>query len=147
MTTFKKVILGGISQNLCRHASRTVLWSEYLSIPTNSEIFVMLNSGIIPLSSCIVSPYIWGNIWASSTPMLVCKNICLRLYGSIQASGHYSTGIKYCRSCEYYLITLELFCKCCGGRLRANPAAREYREKVRAKRKLIPVVWCQACYG
>jgi hypothetical protein len=41
---------------------------------------------------------------------------------------------------DYYLITLELFCKCCGGRLRANPAAREYREKVRAKRKLIPVV-------
>ena len=71
---------------------------------------------------------------------MVCRNICLRLYGSILASGHYSTGVKYCRRCEYYLITLELFCKCCGSRLRANPAAREYREKVGAKRNLIAAV-------
>ena len=30
-----------------------------------------------------------------------------------------------------------LFCECCGMRLRASPANREFKEKVRAKKKLI----------
>ena len=50
---------------------------------------------------------------------------------------HYSVGKKYCR-CECYFVTERLFCECCGMQLRASPANREYKEKVRAKRKLIP---------
>jgi hypothetical protein len=37
-------------------------------------------------------------------------------------------------------MTQDMFCKCCAMQLRANPAARKYREKVRAKRKLVAVV-------
>jgi hypothetical protein len=69
---------------------------------------------------------------------MVCRNICQRLYTSTQISGHYSAGAKYCQRCEYYLITTELFCECCGMRLRGNPAARIYKEKFRAKKKLTP---------
>jgi hypothetical protein len=65
---------------------------------------------------------------------MVCRNICTRLYTSTQTSGHYSAGAKYCRRCEYYLITTELFCECCGMHLRGSPASREYKEKVRAKK-------------
>jgi hypothetical protein len=43
-------------------------------------------------------------------------------------------GGKYCRRCEYYFVTTELFCKCCGMRLRGSPSGREYKEKVRAKK-------------
>jgi hypothetical protein len=32
-------------------------------------------------------------------------------------------------------LTSELFCECCGMRLRASPANREYKEKVRAIKK------------
>jgi hypothetical protein len=46
-------------------------------------------------------------------------------------------GGKYCRRCEYYFVTTELFCKCCGMRLRGSPSGRKYKEKVRAKKKLI----------
>jgi hypothetical protein len=52
----------------------------------------------------------------------------------------YRSGGKYCRSCEYYFFTERLFCECCGMRLRANPhRGRVYKEKVRAKKKLIAV--------
>jgi hypothetical protein len=47
----------------------------------------------------------------------------------------YRAGGKYCRRCEYYFFTERLFCECCGMRLRASPANREFKEKVRAKKK------------
>jgi hypothetical protein len=43
------------------------------------------------------------------------------------------------RRCEYYFLTERLFCECCGMRLRASPANREYKEKVRAKKRLVDV--------
>jgi hypothetical protein len=46
------------------------------------------------------------------------------------------SGGKYCRRCEYYFFT-DRFCECCGMQLRASPPARVYKEKVRAKKKLI----------
>jgi hypothetical protein len=52
---------------------------------------------------------------------------------------HYSVGKKYCRRCDYYFVTTELFCKCCGMQLRGSPAGRVYKEKVRAKKKQIAV--------
>ncbi len=74
---------------------------------------------------------------------MVCRNICLRSYSKmVVGQSHYSVGKKYCRRCECYFITERMFCECCGMRLRGSPAAREYKEKVRAKRKLITsVVW------
>jgi hypothetical protein len=70
---------------------------------------------------------------------MVCRNICLRLYACAQAGSHYMAGGKYCRRCECYLITQEMFCECCGLRLRTSLARRVYKEKIRAKRKLFAV--------
>ena len=50
---------------------------------------------------------------------------------------HYTAGGKYSRRCEYFFVTSNLFCECCGMRLSASPAAGVYKEKVRAKKKLI----------
>jgi hypothetical protein len=58
----------------------------------------------------------------------------------VVGQSHYSVGKKYCRRCEYYIITEKMFCKCCGIQLRASSAAREYKEKVRAKKKFSAVV-------
>ena len=52
---------------------------------------------------------------------------------------NYISGGKYCRRCEYYFFTERLFCECYGMRLRASPANKVYKEKVRSKRKLIAV--------
>ena len=49
-------------------------------------------------------------------------------------------GGKSYRRCEYPFFTERLFFECCGMRLRASPANREYKEKVRAKKKLIAAV-------
>ena len=51
----------------------------------------------------------------------------------------YLAGGKNCRRCEYYFFTERLFCECCGMRLRASPANREYKEKVRAKKRSVIV--------
>ena len=72
---------------------------------------------------------------------MVCRNICLRLYASTQASGsHYTAGGKYCRRCECYFVTIDVFCKCCGMQLGASPMRRVSKEKFRAKKKLIAVL-------
>jgi hypothetical protein len=55
---------------------------------------------------------------------------------------HYTAGGKYCRRCEYVFVTQNLFCECCGMRLRASPTAGLYKEKVRAKKKLTAVADC-----
>src|SRR5918994_684734 len=87
----------------------------------------------LPLSKLISTPSILATSASHLDSPLVCRNICLRLYVSTQASGsHYMAGGKYCRRCECYLITQEMFCECCGMRLRASSSARAYKEKVRA---------------
>jgi hypothetical protein len=72
---------------------------------------------------------------------MACRNICLRSYSKmVVGQSHYSAGKKYCRRCECYFITLQMFCECCGMQLRASPhCGRVYKEKVRAKKKLVAV--------
>jgi hypothetical protein len=53
----------------------------------------------------------------------------------VVGQSHYSVGKKYCRRCECYFITERMFCECCGMQLRASPAGRVYKEKVRATKK------------
>src|ERR687898_805513 len=72
---------------------------------------------------------------------MVCRNICLRIYSKIVVGqSHYSVGKKYCRRCECYFTTKSIFCQCCGMQLRATPAEREFKEKMRAKKKPITVL-------
>jgi hypothetical protein len=40
-----------------------------------------------------------------------------------------------------------IFCQCCGMQLRATPAEREYKEKMRAKKKPITVYNDDDCLG
>jgi hypothetical protein len=65
---------------------------------------------------------------------MVCQNIFQRLYATTQTSGRYSAGAKYRRQFEYYLITTELFCDYLWYAAKRKSIAREYKEKVRAKK-------------
>jgi hypothetical protein len=56
------------------------------------------------------------------------------------SGSHYSNGGIYCGRCECYFVTERRFCECCGMQLRASPAGRAYKEKVRAKKKPVAVV-------
>src|SRR5215216_5083035 len=67
---------------------------------------------------------------------MVCRNICLKTYSKIiVGQSHYSLGKKYCRRCECYFITQNIFCECCGMQLRGTPAERECKEKLNRKIK------------
>ena len=90
----------------------------------------------LSLSISVFITYIARSIWAQLDSPLVCRNICLR-YPRIQVG--YLAGGKYCRRCEYYFFTDRLFCECCGMRLRGSPTNREYKDRVRAKKKLMAV--------
>jgi hypothetical protein len=68
---------------------------------------------------------------------MVCRNICERIYSKIVVGeSYYLVGKKYCRRCECYFITKEIFCKCCGMQLRATPAEGELKEKLNKKIKM-----------
>ena len=71
---------------------------------------------------------------------MVCGNICERIYSKIVVGEpHYLAGKKYCRRCECYFITKNIFCECCGMQLRVTPAEREFKEKMRANSKKKPI--------
>jgi hypothetical protein len=53
----------------------------------------------------------------------------------VVGESHYSVGKKYCRRCECYFITKNIFCQCCGMQLRSSPTEKEYKEKLNMKRK------------
>src|SRR5215207_7049870 len=38
---------------------------------------------------------------------------------------------------HHHFITKNIFCECCGMQIRGTPAEREFKEKMRAKKKLI----------
>jgi hypothetical protein len=56
----------------------------------------------------------------------------------VVGQSHYSVGKRYCRRCEYYFVTTNVFCECCGMHLRASPAAGEYTGKKSEPYKSIP---------
>ena len=62
--------------------------------------------------------------------------ICERIYSKIVVGeSHYFVGKKYCRRCECYFITKNIFCECCGMQLRATPTEKELKEKLNRKKK------------
>jgi rRNA maturation endonuclease Nob1 len=66
-----------------------------------------------------------------------------KIYSKIVVGeSHYFVGKKYCRRCEYYFITKNIFCQCCGMQLRGTPTERELKEKIRdnSRKKPITVV-------
>ena|SRR5215216_2786472 len=62
-----------------------------------------------------------------------CKERCYEL--SVKASGGnyslYALGYRYCGCCQYYFDTRQVFCPCCGRKLRSKPTAqaRYYKYK------------------
>ncbi len=61
-----------------------------------------------------------------------CKGICTRYKAQKPVgAGRYSSGQKRCQICEIFMKTDELWCPCCGYRLRSKPRNRKYKERLR----------------
>jgi uncharacterized Zn finger protein (UPF0148 family) len=60
-----------------------------------------------------------------------CKGICIRH----KASGRYANGHKRCQTCDLFVEWDEVFCPCCGSRLRIGPRNIKDKAKLRIKQK------------
>ena len=62
-----------------------------------------------------------------------CNGVCVRYKAKKPASGgRYENGQKRCQVCEVFLKTDEMWCPCCGLRLRSKPRNSKYKAKLRA---------------
>jgi uncharacterized Zn finger protein (UPF0148 family) len=60
-----------------------------------------------------------------------CKGICIHH----KASGRYANGHKRCQTCDLFVEWDEVFCPCCGSRLRIGPRNIKDKAKLRIKQK------------
>jgi hypothetical protein len=62
--------------------------------------------------------------------LMTCKGICFRHRASKPiGSGRYSSGQKRCQVCEIFIKWDELWCPCCGYRLRTKPRNSAFKER------------------
>lgn len=63
---------------------------------------------------------------------MTCKGICVRYKASKPTGiGRYASGQKRCQICEIYLRWSEIYCPCCGYKLRTKPRNLKYKAKLR----------------
>lgn len=68
--------------------------------------------------------------------LMTCKGICLRHRASKPiGSGRYSSGQKRCQVCEIFIKWDELWCPCCGYRLRTKRLNSLFKKKFGITRK------------
>ncbi len=68
---------------------------------------------------------------------MTCKGICIRHKAPRPVIGdRYSTGQKRCQVCEIFIKWDGLWCPCCNYRLRMKPRNMDYRDKLRARKKI-----------
>jgi predicted amidophosphoribosyltransferase len=68
---------------------------------------------------------------------MACKGICVRHKAMKPVGiGRYSTGQKRCQICEIFLKWDELWCPCCGYRLRTRPRNLKYKTKLQASKEI-----------
>ena len=59
--------------------------------------------------------------------MNICKNLCLVLKAKRNTKeGMYETGHRYCTECDAFFKTYEVFCLCCGMRMRTKGRNKPY---------------------
>jgi hypothetical protein len=64
--------------------------------------------------------------------VMVCRNLCERLYSKIIfGKSHYDGGKKFCRRCEIYCCHDGIFCPCCAMTLRMSPTNKRDKERLR----------------
>ena len=61
-----------------------------------------------------------------------CKGICTRYKATKPVgAGRYASGQKRCQICEVFMKTDEMWCPCCGYRLRSKPRNKKYKIRLR----------------
>ena len=66
-----------------------------------------------------------------------CKGICVRYKANRPRSGmRYESGQKRCQTCEIFMIWQDLWCPCCGYRLRIGPKNSKNKSMLRRERKI-----------
>ena len=88
--------------------------------------------GVIKLSMRDIEP-----VGSSSVPKGVssgsgCKGVCNRYRAPKPVgAGRYASGQKRCQICEVFMKTDEMWCPCCGYRLRSKPRNKKYKLRLR----------------
>jgi len=58
-----------------------------------------------------------------------CKGICTRYKKNTGSpGGRYAKGLKRCQICEVFIEWKDLWCPCCGYRLRTKPRSSKYKK-------------------
>jgi hypothetical protein len=75
-----------------------------------------------------------NKIWDNE--FMTCKGICLR-HRAPKPNGHgrYSSGQKRCQVCEIFIKWDELWCPCCGFRLRTKPRNSAFKGRFAIRTK------------
>jgi len=72
---------------------------------------------------------------------MTCKGICIRHKADKPiGAGRYESGQKRCQVCDVYMNWGDLWCPCCGYRLRTKPRNLKYKAKLREARGIDPQV-------
>jgi hypothetical protein len=67
---------------------------------------------------------------------MTCKGICIRHKAQKPvSSGRYATGQKRCQVCEIFIRWDEMWCPCCGYRVRTRPRSSKFKQRLRAIKK------------
>ena len=65
-----------------------------------------------------------------------CKGICVRYKACRPRSGmRYESGQKRCQTCEIFISWQDLWCPCCGYRLRIGPRTRKSKSMLRREER------------
>jgi predicted amidophosphoribosyltransferase len=66
-----------------------------------------------------------------------CKGICIRHKAQKPVgSGRYATGQKRCQQCNIFIKWDELWCPCCGYRLRTRPRHFKHKAQLREQKRI-----------
>jgi hypothetical protein len=72
---------------------------------------------------------------------MACKGICVRHRAPRPiGSGRYFSGQKRCQVCNIFILWKELWCPCCGSKLRTksrNSSGKQTLTRIRTKHQLI----------
>jgi len=71
--------------------------------------------------------------------MYSCKGICKRFKAkkpSVDKS-RYELGQKRCKNCDIFLNYNDVWCPCCGCKLRTNPRSTKLRKKLQIQKEVL----------
>lgn len=72
---------------------------------------------------------------------MTCKGICIRYKAPKTAGlGRYAIGHRRCQVCDIFIRWDDVWCPCCGYKLRTKPRNMNYEAKIRVRKKTEDII-------